>query len=134
MIQAQRDWFHVRVWKGLDMLKLMVFTVVPIAMAVTSHSAWADPSGSGFHGGHHMWGGGGGWFFGPVLMLLTLAAIAVFVVLLVRWLAGGQRGFGNLTAPDSPAGPSPVDILKERFARGEIDKKEYEDRRKVLEA
>jgi putative membrane protein len=27
---------------------------------------------------------------------------------------------------------TPLDILKERFARGDIDKPEYEDRRRIL--
>jgi putative membrane protein len=29
-------------------------------------------------------------------------------------------------------GRTPLDILKERFARGEIDKEEYEERRRTL--
>ena len=115
------------------MSKLMTSGGFLIATTVASSSVWADPAGSGFHGGHHMWGGGG-WFFGPVLMLLTLAAIAVFVVLLVRWLTTGQPSFESPTKRGSPANTSAMDILKERFAKGEIDKKEFEDRRKVLEA
>ena len=29
---------------------------------------------------------------------------------------------------------TPMDILKERFARGEIDKEEFEERRRILES
>ncbi len=116
------------------MSKLSISSVGLVTTALISTPVWADPSGSGFHGSHHMWGGGPGWFFGPVLMFLTLAAIAVLVVLLVRWLATGKSNFGGLTAPGGGPNTSPMDILKERFARGEIDKKEFEDRRKVLEA
>jgi putative membrane protein len=32
----------------------------------------------------------------------------------------------------APPGRTPIDILKERFARGEIDKDEFEERRRVL--
>lgn len=105
-----------------------------VTTALISTPAWPDPSGSGFHGSHHMWGGGPGWFFGPILMLLALAAIATFIVLLVRWLTTGKSDFGGLTTPSDGPNTSPMDILKERFARGEIDKKEFEDRRRVLEA
>ncbi len=51
------------------------------------------------------------------------------VVLLVRWL--GRPGHGG--ALHSPPGKTPLDNLKERFAKGEIDKEEFEERRRVLD-
>jgi putative membrane protein len=32
-----------------------------------------------------------------------------------------------------PSKKTPLDLLKGRFARGEIDKEEYEERRRILE-
>ncbi len=76
--------------------------------------------------GHHMWGGG--WFLGPIMMILVLAAIIALVVLIVRWL--GSHGTGSAQAAP---GRTPLEILKQRFARGEIEQKEFEERRRVLE-
>ena len=86
---------------------------------------------SGPYYGHHMWDGGWhGWFFGPLMMLLFFAALVAVVVLVVRGLGGLHSGphHGQM----GPAGRTPLDILRERFARGEIDKEEFEERRRVL--
>lgn len=116
------------------MSKLLISGAVLVSIAASSPVAWADSTSFGHHGSH-MWGGGGpGWFLGPFFMIFILAAIAVLVVLLVRWLVPGQSDLFSATRPGAPTGNNPVDILKERFAKGEIDKKEFEDRRKVLEA
>lgn len=81
-----------------------------------------------FYGPHMMWGGGWyGMIFGPLFMILALAALIVVAVVLVRWLGG----LGPGAAPPAPR-QTPIDILNERFARGEIDKDEYEERRRVL--
>lgn len=64
----------------------------------------------------HMGVGLGGW--GVWLFWLVLIALAV--VLLVRLLMPARGG----TVGRSP--DSPVDILKRRYARGEIRKEEYE--------
>jgi len=79
--------------------------------------------------GTHMWHGGWhGWLFGPLMMILFIAAIVVVVVLLVRWLGGAGHGHAH----HAPPGKTPLDILKERFARGEIDLAEFEERKKAL--
>lgn len=79
--------------------------------------------------GPHMWNGGWhGWFFGPIMMIVFVAVAVVVVMLLVRWL--GTPGHGG--ASRSPPDMTPLDILKERFAKGEIDQEEFEERRRVL--
>lgn len=80
--------------------------------------------------GPHMWQGGWfGWMFGPIMMIVFIAVAVVIVMLLVRWLGGGSV-HGN--ALHNPLAKTPLDILKERFAKGEIDKEEFEERRRVL--
>ena len=93
---------------------------------------WSAPvladADQGGYGGHMHWMGEG-WshfVFGPVMMILVLAAIVVLIVVVLR--AVGPQKDGGSQAP----GPEPLDILKERFARGEIDAEEFEARRKVI--
>jgi putative membrane protein len=71
----------------------------------------------------YMWHGG--WVFGPIVMVLFLALIVAAIVFIVRWLTRSE-------ARQSASRPDAVAILQERFARGEIDKDEYDDRRKIL--
>ncbi|WP_430702157.1 SHOCT domain-containing protein [Mesorhizobium captivum] len=66
--------------------------------------------------------------FGPLLMILILAVLLVAAVVLVR---GPGRPW-SVSPHRSPASRPPLDILRERFARGEIDKDEFEERRRAL--
>jgi putative membrane protein len=62
-------------------------------------------------------------------MILVLSAVIAAAALLVRWLGGPWQA----TAPHStPSARMPIEILKERFARGEIDKDEFDERRRLL--
>ena len=70
------------------------------------------------------WGGGSMGIFGFLLMLIWWALVIAAVVLFARWLwrVSNQGGMGK----------SALDVLKERYAKGEIDKKEFEERKKTL--
>jgi len=86
------------------------------------------------------WGGQGGWgmgpgmmgpgmtgWFGPIMMLIFWAAVIVAIILVIRWLV--TSGAGS-RAQESEA--SAVEILKKRYARGEIDKAEFEEKKRDL--
>jgi putative membrane protein len=101
------------------------------ALAPLLASAAETPAEPYGWGPQMMWGWGwSGMIFGPLFMILGLAVTVALVVLLVRWLGGPWPG----AAPPhyGPSGRTPLDILKERFARGEIDKDEFAERRRML--
>ncbi|MDO8717855.1 MAG: SHOCT domain-containing protein [Polaromonas sp.] len=73
------------------------------------------------------WGRDGGWF--GWMHLLWWAFIVLAIVALVRLSFGwGPRGFRR------PEEDRALAILRERFARGEIDKAEFEERKRDLGA
>ncbi len=77
-----------------------------------------------------MFGGGPGrWGVGMTLSLLVWALLLAGVVLVVRWvLAPGSPG-GAAGTGGEPA----LDILKKRYARGEIGHEEFEAKKRALQ-
>ncbi|HSB22452.1 MAG TPA: SHOCT domain-containing protein [Burkholderiaceae bacterium] len=69
------------------------------------------------------WGGWGGGMFG-LGHLLWWASLIVGVAVLVRWLVASGRIDGRRTEGRA------MEILKVRYARGEIDKAEFEARKR----
>ena len=71
-----------------------------------------------------VWGGGNmvGWFGGGIMMVVFWAAIILFVVWLAREVSG----------KNSHSSSNALEILKERYAKGEIDKKEFDEKKKDL--
>ncbi len=102
-------------------------TATLLAILGTSSSAWAQQQGVPYYG-PHMWNGGLWIFVGPLMMIVFIAVVVAVVVLMVRWLGGPGHGPASHPSP----GRTPLDILKERFARGEIDKEDFEERRRLL--
>lgn len=110
-------------------------TVAASGLILAPSWVWAQEQSEPYrhwHGPHMMdWGGGGyGMIFGPLFMILVLAGTIAIAVLLVSWLSGPWHGAHSPRHMRS--GHTPLDILKERYARGEIDKEEFEERRRVL--
>ena len=104
--------------------------VVAVLLPVSARAAETAPEPYSW-GPDMMWGGGWyGTIFGPLFMILVLAVVIAAAVLIVRSLGGPWQGMAPPHYP--PPGRTLLDILKERFARGEIDKNEFEDRRRVL--
>ena len=66
-----------------------------------------------------------GWF-GWIFMVLWWALIIAGVVALVKWLMAQSRDSHGHEKP-------PLEILKGRYARGEIDKKEFEEKKRDLD-
>jgi putative membrane protein len=72
------------------------------------------------------WGGGGYGYFGMLPMLLFWILIIAGIILFVRWsMTGGTSG-------QDGAGESSLDLLKKRYARGEIGKEEFEAKRREI--
>ncbi|MFA5993953.1 MAG: SHOCT domain-containing protein [Parcubacteria group bacterium] len=79
-------------------------------------------------------GWGGGFGFGWIFMLLFWGLIIWGIFTLIRGVSGGggccdnnhggHHGHGDKTS---------LDILKERYAKGEINKEEFEAKKKDLE-
>lgn len=63
-------------------------------------------------------------FWGWIFMLLWWVLIIVVIIALIKWLANQFNG--------GTSEKTPMNILKERYARGEIDKKEFEEKKKEL--
>lgn len=72
-----------------------------------------------------MYGWGNGWI-GLVWMVLIWGAVLAVVYAVVR-------GMTSTTARGERPSPGPLEILDERFARGEISAEEYAERRQVLQ-
>lgn len=74
-----------------------------------------------------------GWFFGGGFMgLVWILVIAVFVLLIV-FVAKGVNKEATGYKSDVDKLNDPLQILKLRYARGEIDQDEYERLKSALE-
>jgi len=74
----------------------------------------------GIYNGYEGYGNMMGWFGGGIMMMLFWVLIIIFIIWIVREISGKNSRSNAL------------EILKERYAKGEIDKKEFEEKKKDL--
>ena len=82
----------------------------------------------GLYDNYGGWGVGSmmGWFGGGIMMLVFWVLLIVFIVWIVREVSG-RNSHSN-----SNSSSNALEILKERYAKGEIDRKEFEEKKKDL--
>jgi len=107
--------------------------MTPVRRALVGIATWLSPGlaaaqdrpydwGSGMH---PMWGIWGVWGIGMMLMMLVFwGVVIVGIVLGFRWLVSQGR---EPRPPDAA-----LDILRQRYARGDISKEEFEAKKKDL--
>lgn len=119
---------------GVSLVTLSLSSLIPSSSAF----AQAQNQPERYYYGPHMMDWGAGWsgmILGPLMMLIVLGALVLLVALAVSWVGASWRNpsSSDVSAASFTSGQRPLEILKERFARGELDKAEYEERKHVLE-
>ena len=101
---------------------ITIVIVVPLVFGLISGGQYG---GWGMMG-PGMMGGFSWWWFMPIFMILFWGLVIWGIVSLVRGLSGARGS-------DSSTTDSALEVLKKRYARGEINKEEYAEKKKDLE-
>ena len=111
--------------KKLSTLPILTFFVLSDTLRAIAQQAQPlvtpQPPQSYWPGPWHMYGWTH-WWIGPLMMVL----FAIFFIMMMSFMMGGgiMRWHRRNHA---------LDLLKERFARGEINQAEYEERKRLLQ-
>ena len=124
--ESARPWrkalYHRPQCSYLSSIPLLLVSVLgaPVVAAAQNRGMWEMPMMQG------------GWGMVMILMMVLFwAAIVVVIIVGIRWLLTSNRS-GRQTTPERQT-TSALDVLKERYARGEISKQEFEEIRRDIQ-
>jgi len=107
----------------------MAISIVLIALGVGflyNYNMDFWPANGRWAMGHHGFMGGGMGFIMILFWILIIGALVSLLSLLLSGVSGSRQ--------DSNEASTPINILKQRYARGDIDKVEYEKMKRELSA
>jgi len=109
----------------------VVFSSVLLSLSLISgKEAFAQWRGyDDWHMGSGMMGGWGMGWFGGIFMIVFWVLVIVGLIFLIKWLVQTTR---NDSQPGRSGSSRALDILHERYARGDIDRQEFEEKKKDL--
>ena len=100
---------------------LVVFGILPLIFGgLSGWNNWGTM-------GPGMMGSFGWWWLMPIFVIVFWALVIAGIVILIRSITKGIRTDSSPKQSDSP-----MEILKQRYARGEINKQEFEEKKKDL--
>jgi putative membrane protein len=102
-------------------IKRLLFTLITSTFILAG--CQRGPYGGGMGGWGHMMGY---WYYGGFMWLILLILLGAVFYFLLRT--------AKLKDPGNSFTESALDILKKRYARGEINKEEYDQKKKDLES
>jgi putative membrane protein len=99
-------------------LLITLIAIVPFVSFLGNATAWERS----FHWNWEPWGFGAGTFFLiPIFLMIAFWIVVIIgIVYFVKWVI--SMGKGHETKSEETA----LDILKKRYAKGEISKEEFE--------
>ena len=102
---------------NIKLIGLNAMQLVFPALALAHDGMWPGMMGGGY---------GMAWPM-MIFMLLFWGAVLTGIIILIRWIF--SKGGPGVTHTSETA----LDILKKRYARGEIEQEEFAEKKRVLE-
>jgi uncharacterized membrane protein len=124
---------RVRIERGLAaLLTLCLIVMLPLPALSQTQPPTSPQSPSYGHGPWWMWSDGVGWHYWWICPMMMLFMIVVFAaIFFIVWRSSGD-GSHPWGLPSRSASHSALQILSERFARGEIPRDEYEEKKAAI--
>lgn len=77
---------------------------------------------------------GGGWLIGLVVLVVLVLLVGGGVAVVVWFVVRGSHGSSQMTRQEPRRESEALEILRQRYARGELDREEFQRMREDLQS